>query len=348
MKNSVYVKSKQIILLIGPQTNIKDPSKTGGIIVLFEDLLTHFKKNNIAYIVIDTNKENYSNKLIAFLKIYFDVLKNIRQVTHISLHGTANDYLLIGPYVALLSNFFNKRLSLRKFAGNFDEMYNNSSPMKKSIFNYTLKNSDINFFETKYLVSKFKKLNDNTFWFPNVRPKPKITRKIAYKKRFIFLGQVKEEKGIKEILEASNILDDTYKIDLYGDMSPDMKEVDFSKYKANYKGALQVEQVLEVLAQYDVLLLPTFWKGEGYPGVIIEALSLGIPIIATKLRGIKEMVDGSCSVLIEPKNTEELKKAIESFDNGNYQNMVENALKAFQKFNSDIQTKKYMEKIDVR
>ncbi len=341
-------KREQKILLIGPRTNIKEPSKTGGIIVLFEDLLTHFKKNNIAHVVIDTNKMNYSNKLIAFVKIYFNVLKNIRQVTHISLHGTANDYFLIAPYAVVLSKLFDKHLSLRKFAGNFDELYDNASSMKKSIFNYTLKNSDVNFFETKYLVNKFKDLNDHTFWFPNVRPKPNIKRESTYKKRFIFLGQVKEEKGVNEILQASNLLDHTYTIDLYGDISSEMKEIDFSKYKANYKGALQSEDVVEVLVQYDVLLLPTFWKGEGYPGVIIEALSLGIPVVATKLRGIKEMVDESCSVLIEPKNIVHLKNAIESFNKDNYQEMCENACKSFEKFNTDVQTKKYMEKIDVR
>jgi len=341
-------KLEQKILLIGPRINIKDSSKTGGVIVLFENLLTYLEKNNITYIVIDTNKENYSNKLIAYVKILFDIFKNTKKVTHISLHVTANDYFFIGPYVVSLSKLFNKHLSLRKFAGNFNELYDNASSITKFIFNYTLKNSDINFFETKYLVDKFKNLNSKTFWFPNVRTKPNIKRGTTYKKRFIFLGQMKEEKGVNEIFKASNILDDTYTIDLYGDISPSMKDIDFSKYKATYKGSLPSKQVLEVLAQYDVLLLPTFWKGEGYPGVIVEALSLGIPIISTKLRGIKEMVDESCSVLIEPKNTVHLKNAMELFNKDNYQSMSDNALKTFQEFNSDIQTKKYMEVIDVR
>ena len=44
------------LLLLGPQTNINNPSKTGGTIVLFENLLTQVINQNISFILIDTNK----------------------------------------------------------------------------------------------------------------------------------------------------------------------------------------------------------------------------------------------------------------------------------------------------
>jgi len=333
------------LLLIGPRANKQDPSNTGGIIVLFENLLSQCEIMHLNFKIIDTNKSNYSNKLFAFTSILFYSIINIPKSSHISLHGTANDYVLIAPFIIFFSKLFGKKVSLRKFAGNFDVLYDNSAYIKKKLIDYVLKNSDTNFFETKYLVEKFKPLNKHTYWFPNVRVKPTVKREGVYKKRFIFLGQVKEEKGVKEILEVSNLLDDSYTFDIYGKLFENMESINFNKCKAKYKGSLNPEDVQKTLCQYDVLLLPTFWKGEGYPGVIIEALSIGLLIIATNLKGIKEMVDDSSSVLMEPKSVEQLKEAIESFNESNYAGKSTAALKQFENFDSEIQTKVYFKMI---
>lgn len=330
------------MLLFGPRFNKKNPSKTGGIIVLFEDLLSQIEATRTDYIVIDTNKSNYSNPFMALMKIYFQFFKNIFRVTHISLHGTANDYFYIAPFVVFLSKFYGKKISLRKFAGNFDDIYDKSSTLKKKLVEYILKNSDQVFFETHYLIKKFEYLNENTFWFPNVRKKTGHIRNEAYSKKFLFLGQVKEEKGVKEILEVSNMFDDSYTFDLYG---PLMIDIDWANYKAKYKGTLSPEEVQNRLCNYDVLLLPTFWKGEGYPGVIIEALSVGLPIIATNLKGISEMVDEKSSILIEPRNTSQLKEAIESINEYNFKMYSINAQKAFEQFDSVFQTNKFLERV---
>ncbi len=331
------------LLLISPLTNKNDPSKTGGIVVLTEDLISQCKKLNINFTVIDTNKANYRNKIIAYLSILYFSVVNISKASHVSLHGTAKDYMLIAPFVVFFSKLFGKKMSLRKFAGNFDILYDNSSNLQKRLIDYALKESDVNFFETKYLVDRFKPQNEKTYWFPNVRMKSTIKREGIYQKKFIFIGQVREEKGIREILEVSNLLDDSYTLDIYGKIFEDMNNTDFSLYNAAYQGSLNPEDVQETLCHYDVLLLPSY--NEGYPGVIVEALSVGLPVVATNLRGIKEMVDNRSSILIDPKNVEQLKDAIESFDDENYAEKSTVALKLFSNFDSDHQTKLFFERI---
>jgi glycosyltransferase involved in cell wall biosynthesis len=199
-----------------------------------------------------------------------------------------------------------------------------------------LKKSDANFFETHYLVNRFKCFNHNTYWFPNVRKKPNTPRSGKYKKRFIFIGSITKEKGIMELLYASNLLDDSYVIDLYGPIAADFRSFDFSPYRAVYQKALQPNHILETLRQYDVLILPSY--REGYPGVIIEALSLGIPIIATKLEGIKEMIDEKCGIFIPPQNTEDIKNSVLYFNEENYRYFSQHALEYFEPFDSDSQT----------
>lgn len=331
------------VLLIGPMENKKDPTKTGGVIVLFLDLLYQFRKHEIDCTIIDTNKENYSHKIIALFSIWFQLFLQIRRYDHVSLHGTANDYIFVAPIAVLFAKLNSKSISLRKFAGSFEEIYSSLNFILKFIVTLTLKKSDANFFETRYLVEYFRKLNPHTYWFPNVRVKPKIIRTGKFKKRFVFLGTITKEKGIFELLEASNLLDSSYTIDLYGPLGDDFISFDFSPFHATYQKALRPDQVLEVLRQYDVLILPSYQ--EGYPGVVIESLSIGLPIIVTNLAGIQEMIDENCAIFINPKSTNDIKKSVEYFDDNNYKYFSDFALESFNIFDSESQTSKFINTI---
>ena len=337
---------KNNFLFLGPRKLKNEVNKTGGIVVLFEDLLRYCDENNINYIVVDTNKSNYTNKLVAYLSIIVQILRNINKVRVVSLHGTANDYLLIAPVALLISKFFYRPFSLRKFAGNFIEIYEDYSIFKQIIIKNTLKYSSYNYFETKYLVKYFTKFNQNTFWFPNVREKQNIVTSETYKKRFVFLGAVKPEKGINYLCEVSMLLDDDYIIDIYGTLDSSYTKEIFQSYKVNYNGSISPTDVPNILVQYDVLVLPTYWSGEGYPGVLIEAMSIGLPIIATNLDGIREMVTAEMSILIEPKNLLQLKNAMMFFNSSNYLNMSKKSLKQFEYFDTDIQTKLFFDRIE--
>ncbi len=335
------------LLLIGPLANKKDPSKSGGVVVLFELLLNELRKKEIEFDVIDTLKENYANPLHAFLLISFTLARRIKNYEHISLQATANSFIMIGPLMILLAKFYKKRTSMRKFAGNFDLIYERGGWLKQSIIRYVLKNSDAVFFETQYLVEHFSSFNPNIHWFPNVRSAtltPNLPR--SYSKRLVYVGTINEEKGMNELVSLSKRLDASYTLDIYGPIidAKYSKEM-FERSGVNYKGALSPEKVVELINSYDVLLLPTFWKGEGYPGVIIEAFSLGLPVVATRLKGIMEMVqEGENGKLIDAKNIQQLFDAVESIDESNYAQMSQNAFQSFSKFDSKAQTEKYLEK----
>lgn len=331
------------ILLLGPRFNKRNPHIVGGIVMLFEDLLIQLEKKSIEVKVIDTNKNNYSNKLTAFISIYFQFFISFSNIKHISIHGTANDYLFIAPIIVIFSKLFNKKISLRKFAGNFDDIHKNSNILRKVIINYILRNSNLNFFETKYLVHYFKEFNKNTYWFPNVRNDTNYKTTASFNKNFIFVGQISNEKGINTILEASRFLDESYKIHLYGNLI-DYKIEDFSNLKnVSYKGPLDSSNILKKMSEYDLLILPSL--REGYPGVIIEALSVGLPIISTNLEGIKEMINPSCSILINTNSYTELISAIKYFSNENYNSFRKKSIENFVHFDSEYQTSLFIDRI---
>lgn len=334
------------ILLIGPKTNKKDPEKTGGVIVLFEQFLADLRKTDIGTIEVDSNMLNYRSRLHGFLSIYKNILLNIMKADHVSLHGTVNGYLFIAPVVLLAAKIFGKTVSLRKFGGSFNEIYENSSRIKRFLIKEILRHADYSFFETKYLVEYFRKWNKKTFWFPNVRKQaiiPSMPR--SYSKRFVFISHVRRSKGIDQILGASLLLDPGYVIDIYGPiMDDEYTPDDFKKYKVSYKGSIEHAKVLSTLNKYDVLILPSF--GEGYPGIIIEAYSLGIPVIATRLPSVMEICnDGIEGILVDVGNTVQLAEAMRQFNPVNYPLYSRNAYKSFDMFRSETYTEWFIQEV---
>lgn len=335
------------ILLIGPRTNKENPSYTGGAIVLFENLLTQMINQDITVEIIDTNKKNYYNALIATLSIFFQIIIKQSKCSHLSLHSS-RDYIFFAPIIIVIGKLFKKQTSLRKFGGEAEKSYSSAIGLRKKLLHYIFSNVDILFLEMKYLVNFFSKINSNTYWFPNVRErtmKPNLPR--IYKKRFVFIGHIKKEKGIDEILDVSLELDDSYTLDIYGPIS-DTKynEGYFDKFSVRYLGPLVSKDVLQTLEKYDVLLLPSY--KEGYPGIVIEAYAMGLPVIATKLQGLQEIVEpNQTGILIEPRNVRELIQAINFFNVENYSEMSKNAYMKFDEFQSDIQTKLFLERLNV-
>lgn len=57
-------------------------------------------------------------------------------------------------------------------------------------------------------------------------------------------------------------------------------------------------------------MYPTCYLNKGYPGAILDGFSHGLPIITTDLMAIPEIVDDTCSILIEPEDTHGFARAV--------------------------------------
>ena len=265
-------------------------------------------------------------------------------MSHVSLHGTAKDYLIIAPFVVFCCKLFKRKVSLRKFAGSFYDIYSKSNFFFKGVYNYSLKRADYLFFETKYLVDKFKDFNSEVIWWPNSRRKPNLVNtNYNFRKKFVFISQVKKTKGVLEFIEASRSFDDSYCFDIYGPVMEEAIEQEIYKVKnVTYKGVLAPQTVCNTLFKYDVLVLPTYHAGEGYPGILIEAFACRIPVISTNWNSIPEILkDGINGFIVEPKNVGSLIKGIEKFSTENYADIAFNAIKFFDKFDSELIDSKF-------
>lgn len=172
----------------------------------------------------------------------------------------------------------------------------------------------------------------NTLHVPNSKPIeyiPQIKRKLSGDKyRFVFLSRIHPQKGIKEIFEAIDILNkkgyaNRFIVDLYGKMEPSFVK-EFESYTSRlpnmkYNGFLNLTQSdgYKVLSSYDVMLFPTYWGGEGFPGVVLDANISGLPIIATDWNMNTEVIeDGKTGFIIPIHDSLSLATYMEKYING--------------------------------
>jgi glycosyltransferase involved in cell wall biosynthesis len=77
------------------------------------------------------------------------------------------------------------------------------------------------------------------------------------------------------------------------------------------RGWLPFDQVQAAMARAAMLVHPSIGLGDAVPTVIKEALALGTPVVASKVAGIPELLDGgACGVLVPPRDAERLADAM--------------------------------------
>lgn len=132
----------------------------------------------------------------------------------------------------------------------------------------------------------------------------------------LFVGRLSEEKGLATLLAADERGLLPLPVHLGGD-GPWRDRVERAAQRPGSRlvalGRQTEDEVRALMRQATVLLVPSLWY-EGFPMVIVEALSLGLPVIASRLGSLPEIVaDGVCGLLHTPGDPAALGKALQDF-----------------------------------
>lgn len=136
--------------------------------------------------------------------------------------------------------------------------------------------------------------------------------------RLSFLGYLGKHKGIETLLEALPLIEgkELVRVNLVGDGAE--RNAYHAILKANgcmsqvrFWGKLDNREVEKVYAETDVLILPSIWP-ENQPVSITEAMAAGIPVLASRIGGIPELVDdGITGFLFDAGDTKQIASIIE-------------------------------------
>jgi glycosyltransferase involved in cell wall biosynthesis len=127
-----------------------------------------------------------------------------------------------------------------------------------------------------------------------------------------FLGRLTEEKGIPVLLEAARRLPDAVELRLViaGD-GPLRTAVEAEVLRPGSRVWFlgYQEQVLSVYQAADVVVMPSL--AEGHPMAALEAMACGLPVVASRVGGLQEIViDGETGMLTPPGDAASLGAAL--------------------------------------
>jgi len=146
---------------------------------------------------------------------------------------------------------------------------------------------------------------------PPVEDEPRGER-IAPRTRFLYVGQLETHKGIMLMLDALEAFDDDVELHIAGDgaLSDYVSERAERDGRIKFHGFVSLEHLVSILQASDAVLVPSLCY-ENSPTVIYEAFQVGVPVIASRVGGIPELIgEGETGLLVEPNSQEALAEAM--------------------------------------
>lgn len=337
------------VLMVGNSQSVK-----GGITTVIEQFLSYdWNSHDINFKFIPTYKDNNNLVKILFFiysytKILFYIVFKKPDVVHIhmSYKGSFNRAKMIHD----LCDFFRIKVIVHLHGSEFKSWYDKCSDKKQNIIKKFIRGS----YKFIVLGNEWKERiisiepNANVVVVNNTVSIPKKSTFYPDDKlRFLFLGVLIKRKGVHDLLEAINRIpreklnNVEFIIAGTGDEELNLlnksKKYNLEKY-VNFIGWTDKEKKWQLLQECQCMILPSY--NEGLPMAILEAMSYGMPIIATKVGDIPEAVnDNFNGYLFNAGDIESLKQIIINFINLNkneWNRMSSNSKElATEKFSSD-------------
>ena len=302
------------------------------------------KLNSGLVLYVDTSYIKFK-PISVFIKIY----KNFRESSNIIMLPGIRGLRVFLPLFIRWKIKYKKDLRYIVIGG----WLSNFLAGKKKYLNLC-KNLDGMYVQTKTMKEKLRKMGlINVSVLPNFRQftfEKNSVNKVIKPIKLVYFSRVCEEKGIELAIKTVNNInknkkDIKVKFDIYG---PIIKKYQYNFKKIlgkcdkfiSYKGILKPinNNIYENLSNYDLMIFPTFYKGEGFAGAIIDSFISGVPVLASDWKYnseiIKENITGK---LFVSKDIQSLTNNLEFLINNPdlIYKMKKNCLEEAKKYSAD-------------
>ncbi|MFH0948019.1 MAG: glycosyltransferase [Elusimicrobiota bacterium] len=147
-----------------------------------------------------------------------------------------------------------------------------------------------------------------------------------------YIGRLHKEKGVDLIPEIARIVMDknkNIKFSIFGD-GPERQNLELRSKNLKLENSIRFfgwqNNLENIYSSIDILLLPS--QEESFPQVALDTMAFGIPVVATDVGGVFELVENNkTGILIKNRTPETFANAILSIveDNHRYQYFSENS-----------------------
>ncbi len=176
---------------------------------------------------------------------------------------------------------------------------------------------------SQFLIDEYKKVgyfkNADVRFVPNPSPKPSDVLRDPHRSgplRLLFIGQLGYHKGLAFLLDAFSKYEGDARLQIVGGgpLRALVEERAQHDKRIVYLGYTPQEEVMKCIAAVDAVVVPSLCY-ENSPTVIYEALSAGIPLIASRIGGVGELIqDGKTGLLFTPGDESDVLRAIRRMD----------------------------------
>jgi glycosyltransferase involved in cell wall biosynthesis len=271
MKNQLLIKKMQDLGVTCHQIDFKNWKKRPWVFIQFAYALLFYQRDSL---IFSTSAINLRSMLKIFRKLHLK-----RNMVHWVIGG------------AFADNIKHRVLNKEDFA------YVTHTIVESEYMRQSLQLSG---FKNVLHLSNFKPIT----YMPQVHSNGRV-------KRFVFVSRICSDKGCDYIFQAANMLneqhyDEKFVVDFYGKVSSEYKDSFDAQIRkmpnVNYCGFLNLQENsgYDKLAEYDMMLFPTYWKGEGFAGVFVDSFISGVPMIASDWAHNCEFLDDGRTAMIVP------------------------------------------------
>jgi glycosyltransferase involved in cell wall biosynthesis len=154
---------------------------------------------------------------------------------------------------------------------------------------------------------------DTTLFAPPPQPPP---RDAGGRARMLLVALLDPKKGIEHLLHALALLRrnrSDFTLDVVGDgplrgeLAQLARSLDLEA-QVSFLGLRDKREVAQLMRGADFFVLPSLW--ENLPNVVIEAMATGLPVVATRVGGVPEMIDELTGRLVAPGDERALAEAL--------------------------------------
>ena len=280
----------------------------GGETLKNKYIYKYLKKNSVEFNLLDFERYKHI-KILLLLKCLWSIINPSSKKILLSKASKSSYY-----YIRLINifNFLKKDVYYMVVGGTFHNFLKEG--MFETKYYKVLKRIYV---ESIKMKEELERLGlNNVEYLPNFKEfkiRGYREKEIGKPLRCVFFSRIVPEKGIEMIFEALKDINGQSRevnVDFYGPISEEYEGRFYENLEgedaASYGGVLNIQddKTYDTLNEYDLMLFPTYWEGEGFPGTLIDSFIAGLPVLASDWNYNTEVLDERTGYIFKAKDQE--------------------------------------------